>query len=316
VIYIPESIGYSSPSYDHPRSDIPYAEFAYSWTAGHSISTSAWVHIDVIHVDHAPVVGEVVSPHLFNGSDCGSSFCGLLLPFAAVDVDTTFTSTNFYRITTWPLLGDLYQVNDASLLGTQTIVDTLGLRSIPSSSSTTFAWAQAVMKASSQYSNCGPICFHLEDCPSSCTDLEYSAYQLLGPFNLYPKWADSPLAWSSAVPQSLDYIELDYGELMFVTSIEIYETWMTGTIVKVSVASEYAGNDTEWTVLWESTIGPSIPGTVARIFQPPLCACLNPIRYLRLDQNSLYGWPGMFIDHHCWMSSVTGSVMCHRLSCK
>lgn len=188
VIYVPEDVGYSSPALDHPRNPIPYTTFQYAWTDGQLISPAAIINVDVIHADHAPVAKGVTPPRLFNGSSgCNmTSSCGIQLPFSSTDVDTTFSNRTFYRITSWPLLGDLYQVPglDTGKITSTSLVRSLDtLVMIPATSSATFSWAVAVMRASSQFSNCGGDCFYVETCPKTCTDQEYSVTQILGPNN-------------------------------------------------------------------------------------------------------------------------------------
>jgi hypothetical protein len=254
--------------------------------------------MDVVHAEHAPI-GIAHSPiRVFNDTQCSTGLCGIQLPFTSTDVDATFSSTTYYRISTFPLLGELYQIGNPSTLdgSVATIITSLtGLQLISSTSSTTFAWAQAVMRVSSQFSNCGPDCYYLETCPPSCTDVAFTVNNILGAVDIYPEWSSSPLAWGGAFAYSHEWVELDYGEHMYVTSIEVYEVWVTGVVVKLSVASDYNDEDTEWTTLWESTIGPSIPGSRSRVFSPSLCACLTPVRYLRVELDSRYGWPGNVI---------------------
>lgn len=217
VIYAPEPIGYSSPATDHPLLDPPYTMFTYAWsdtiTMGGStvmhkrVSSSAVVTIQVIHVDDAPVSTVPTPVRLFNDTNCpsisssstsssssstssSSGSCGLLIPFSSTDIDPTFSNqTYYYRITSFPLLGDLFQVgatiDQSSTLSIIPTITSADYTLIPTSSETTFSWAKSLMRVSSQFSNCGYSCFHPETCPSSCTDTEYRATNVLGAYDWY-----------------------------------------------------------------------------------------------------------------------------------
>jgi hypothetical protein len=293
LIYQPEAFGYSSPSADHPRSTLPYADFTYSFTDGSHQSSISTLSIDVIHINHEPI-NDPIAPLRLCSPETEYDLCGIQLPLTASDPDdddtitnTTVTSPSYYRIIHWPLLGDLYQVSeDADLAIIEPITVSLwGLGQITTNAISSFAWASKVMSVSSPR--------YIKKCNPSLGTCN-SASNILGAYDWYPKWSIGASTWSPSSSLSLEYIELDFGQLMYVTSIEIYETWITGSVIKLSVANDWYGSEyTSWTTLWQSVDGPSIPGCAARVFAPSLCACLEAVRYLRVDIDTRYGRPSI-----------------------
>ena len=69
------------------------------------------------------------------------------------------------------------------------------------------------------------------------------ATQVLGEPNVYPKHAVDNLGYcfSTADPTSSEdeWIELLFEEEVFVTSVEVFETWAASSVVKISTAAVY-----------------------------------------------------------------------------
>jgi hypothetical protein len=261
----------------------------------------------VVHVDHAPVNNIPPPLRLCSQLPDSQYICAIKLPLTSMDMDdessddnVTTSSLPYYRITKWPLLGAVYQIPSILDVGTEPLVMQIPiwiLEALTTDATVTFAWATQVVAVSSQYSNCGSDCYHMETCGSStpCTDTSFHASNILGAYDWYPKYSSGILTWNPSSTLSLEYIELDFGQLMYVTSIEIYETWITGSVIKLSVASDWYGSEyTSWTTLWQSATGEAaIPLSSARVFAPSLCACLTSIRYLRVDIDTRYGRPSI-----------------------
>jgi hypothetical protein len=252
----------------------------------------------VIHVNHE-TTNSVYTP-IRNCNPTGPfEYCALQIPLLSYDIDDPVDAniTKYYRITKWPLLGDVYQVAmDADLTsGMPTYIEPWSISPVTTTESVTSQWVTQVMAVSSQYSNCGPQCYVPTSwtCPSTCIDTSYSANNIVGAYDWYPQYSAGSLAWKPAFTHSLEYIEVDFGNLMYITSIEIYEVWNTGGVVKISATSSWFGDFTEWTTVWESPNGAAYPGSSVSVFAPSLCACIETTRYLRIELDSTFGRPSI-----------------------
>ncbi|XP_061169141.1 uncharacterized protein LOC133178461 [Saccostrea echinata] len=79
-------------------------------------------------------------------------------------------------------------------------------------------WASEVTGYSSQYSSGG-----------------YSAKQILGKPNFYPRYGDSPLAWTQATGKlnANQFIEVKFPEKVWLTKVNIYEIWNGGAVTRI-----------------------------------------------------------------------------------
>jgi hypothetical protein len=143
----------------------------------------------------------------------------------------------------------------------------------PGSSSSTVAWANAVIGASSEW-NPAP--------------LAWSSAQALGAPDTYPNYGDFPTAWASATPnEQREYLELGYPATSDATEVHIYETMSPGAVDVVRVRN--AANQT-WHPVWSGVAAAAPP--VARIFTVTFANPGFAIDGVRLELNSpaVSGW--------------------------
>lgn len=146
-------------------------------------------------------------------------------------------------------------------------------------------WASKVIGYSSEYSNSS-----------------WSANQVLGAANTYPKYGDNSTAWAPKSVGQQEYLELEFPDEVYPTGIEIYETYWCGSVVAIKLFNPGMGS---WTTVWQ---GPPQVGTLpekARIFSPPLAQIGLKARRIRIEMDGrgaagyceidavrLIGWTG------------------------
>lgn len=116
---------------------------------------------------------------------------------------------------------------------------------------------------------------------------DWSAKQMLGQPDFYPNYGDSPLAWASADRNNgLQWVELGFAEAVYVDSVEIYEIFNPGAIVKIELLDTIGGSH----LIWEGTGGPA--GSTARVFSAKNGIVTVPCNGVRitLDTDSVSGW--------------------------
>ena len=87
-----------------------------------------------------------------------------------------------------------------------------------------------------------------------------------GPPDVYPLYGDYPGVWRQNITNSVQYIVIEYEHPVYVTGIDIYETYNAGGVKAVS------GNTPQgyWQYLWENDAQYKQHGHGANIFSPPL----------------------------------------------
>lgn len=111
---------------------------------------------------------------------------------------------------------------------------------------------------------------------SQYNDHSWSANQVIGPPNVYPSYGDLRNTWASKVIDANQFINLEFQEALYVTAIDIYETFHAGGVKAIS------GKDPggAWVTLW-STDAVSVIGQ-ARIFSPTLQKVGFPIKEIQI----------------------------------
>jgi len=165
-----------------------------------------------------------------------------------------------------PFHGKLYQLmtssrNQNSQTAPKREVDLSAARSAELT-----VWAHEVVGASSQRSTGASA---------------WAATSTLGLPDVYPAAGDSTQAWSPGGKLSAEWIELEFGERLYVTSIQIYETWFPGHVTRVS----FRHPDGTWIPAWKGSVSHSdaAAGASSRVFAPLMCAIPFPTSQVRLD---------------------------------
>nr|XP_034301077.1 uncharacterized protein LOC105339115 [Crassostrea gigas] len=114
---------------------------------------------------------------------------------------------------------------------------------------------------------------------SQWTSKRYSANQILGKPNVYPKYVDSDRSWTHAGGQNhiLQYLEMKFPRKIYVTSVNIYETLNAGAVVRISAKSP---ND-QWVEIFWTTQALHIKR--ARKFSPRIKRVKFPFNELRIE---------------------------------
>lgn len=141
------------------------------------------------------------------------------------------------------------------------------------------------------------------------TSISYTASNLAGRGNIYPSYGDFTQAcvfrtygpwWEIAPSQikpfkrtppsfsSQDYIELIFPKKVYPLSLEIYETYNPGCVVKILACERAEDTDvdtghklTRWKTLWEGE--PTTQQPTSRMFSPALNKCPFPTDLIRLE---------------------------------
>jgi len=114
----------------------------------------------------------------------------------------------------------------------------------------------------------------------------YGAHQLVGPPRVFPMHGHVLGAWQPAAvargeESKEDFVELEMATSMFVSGLEIYETFYAGSCVKVSI---WDAKRNAWDAVWRGEAQP-LPSlhTEARLFTPELESREYATQHVRLD---------------------------------
>ncbi|XP_065932791.1 F-box/LRR-repeat protein 4-like [Magallana gigas] len=123
-------------------------------------------------------------------------------------------------------------------------------------------WASEVTKFSSQY-NTG----------------SYSAKQVLGTPNVYPRYGDIPGTWTQARSQldRVHFIEVKFPRKLFLSKVNIYETYHGGAVVKISAKNK----ENQWVDIFNITHAHVI--RKSRKFSPQIKRTMFPVDELRIE---------------------------------
>ncbi|XP_061164729.1 uncharacterized protein LOC133173725 [Saccostrea echinata] len=144
-----------------------------------------------------------------------------------------------------------------------------------SSEATKREWASEVTAFSSQYSS-----------------TSYSAKQILGKPNVYPKYSQSSLAWTQAY-RHLDanqYIELKFPEKIWLTEVNIYEVYNAGAVKRILAKNEKNG----WVEIFKAPYALLIKRS--RIFSPKIKRLNFPVNELRIEVDCTASGSYVYID--------------------
>ncbi|XP_067654443.1 complement component receptor 1-like protein [Haliotis asinina] len=93
----------------------------------------------------------------------------------------------------------------------------------------------------------------------------YSATEILGEFDVYPRYGDLEGAWAPLkknCPSGKEWIQVQFAESLYIHRVDIYETHVAGVVKNVSVGKD----DGTWSSIWTASSVSVI--TQSRIFSP------------------------------------------------
>eukprot|EP00727_Mastigamoeba_balamuthi_P010014 m51a1_g5635 hypothetical protein (428) ;mRNA; r:830269-831788 len=115
---------------------------------------------------------------------------------------------------------------------------------------------------------------------SSSYERGWEADTLLGPPRVYPNYGDVRGSWAPLKQRGdMEFLELGYETPVFVTGIEIYETYNPGHVVRISVRPD---ENHPWVALYQSEV--HVAPQQSRVWMPELLPCWTiAARDVRID---------------------------------
>lgn len=121
-------------------------------------------------------------------------------------------------------------------------------------------WAKSVVEFSSQY------------------DDRYAADKILGAPNFYPKYGDHKGTWAQKTLTAKEFIVVEFDEQLYLTAVEVYETYNAGGIIRISAFDEVSGL---WIKIWENAKATRIE--TSRAFSPAIQEQAFKSKRIRVD---------------------------------
>eukprot|EP01137_Pigoraptor_chileana_P013772 Opistho-2@67664 len=259
-----------APRMDDAATGDVYDLFAFAYRLGSLVTAPAWVAVSISSLDDPP------APHP-QRVRMSATDASVYITLNSTDPDGD--DPPLITIAANPRFGALRQATpDATPIV------------VPHSQPLVQQYASAWLNVSSQFSQCGSICWSPFTCPDECTQHGWSVSNVLGPPDVYPRYADNQRAWQPLLDRGEEFVVLEYPFSIYPTGVTVYETFKPGAVVRLSVAAEWLGPQTVWSVLWEGGVQ-DVPER-ARIFSPHTCPRTVPTRFLRVDLNTKLrpGW--------------------------
>ena len=152
----------------------------------------------------------------------------------------------------------------------------------------------------------------------SCSEISWQANQFVGAPDFYPGYGDTPVGWDLSHENSgREFIEVKFPTPVYVTAMEIYETYKPGAIHTISTTEDYVDDntiaccgldspstlcasnggpyaacskDTTWNAVWSGTAENA--GEASRVLEPPVCPFAYKTDTIRLDLDTAAasGW--------------------------
>jgi len=117
---------------------------------------------------------------------------------------------------------------------------------------------------------------------SSSYERGWEANTVCGPPLVYPRYGDITGAWAPARSSGTkEFLELRYLHKWYVTSIDVFETYNPGHIVRISAGIETTYNGIIWYPIWQGEIDRKFPKS--RIFSPPITPFPYKTDCIRID---------------------------------
>ena len=121
-------------------------------------------------------------------------------------------------------------------------------------------WVKGVVQFSSEY------------------DDRFAADKIIGEPNVYPKYGDYPGAWAQKTLSAKEFIVVEFDEQLYLTGVDIYETYNAGAVIGISAFDEVSGL---WINLWKTAQATRIE--TSRIFSPAIQEQAIKSRRIRVD---------------------------------
>ncbi|XP_062596729.1 uncharacterized protein LOC134258201 isoform X3 [Saccostrea cucullata] len=136
-------------------------------------------------------------------------------------------------------------------------------------------WASEVLAFSSEYSS-----------------TSYSAKQILGKPNVYPKYGASSKAWTQGYGQTnaKQYVELKFPEKIWLAHVNIYEVYNAGAVTRILAKNGEHG----WVEIARAPYAHLIKR--ARIFSPEIKRVDFPVNELRIEVDCTVSRSYVYID--------------------
>ena len=114
---------------------------------------------------------------------------------------------------------------------------------------------------------------------SQYNDSSWKADMIIGPPKVYPRYGDIPGTWAQGRTDSSQFIELEYNMELFIQGIDIYETFHSGGVTKISSLDKSG----RWQVLWKTDRPENLE--LSRVFSPEIKQLHYKTACIRLDVN-------------------------------
>ena len=109
-----------------------------------------------------------------------------------------------------------------------------------------------------------------------------AADRILGPPLVYPNYGNFQNTWSQALIGSFrNFIELEFPQEVYVTKINIFETYHAGAITRIQLRNKKLG---AWITAWENSHPLNIDSS--RMFSPSLEQTYFKTNQVRLEINN------------------------------
>ncbi|XP_061164565.1 F-box/LRR-repeat protein 4-like [Saccostrea echinata] len=109
----------------------------------------------------------------------------------------------------------------------------------------------------------------------------YSAKQIVGKPNVYPRYGDSQGTWTQATGQLNEnqFIQVRFPEKVWITEVNIYETYNAGTVKRILAKNK----ENQWEEIFAVSHVHPIMIRKARKFSPKIKKVNFPVNELRIE---------------------------------
>uniref|UniRef100_A0A7S1PGP3 BTB domain-containing protein n=1 Tax=Percolomonas cosmopolitus TaxID=63605 RepID=A0A7S1PGP3_9EUKA len=141
---------------------------------------------------------------------------------------------------------------------------------------------------------------------------KWSAKCVIGPPSVYPTHADDPRAWAPKKYHHMEYIEVTFQTAVFPLELQVYETYIPGSIVKISMRASL--ND-PWTEVYQNARDEvAAMQDVSRIWRVPFGGSDQKFKHVRLDMDNTmstsgFVWPSWSeLDAICLIGTTSKQI--------
>lgn len=108
----------------------------------------------------------------------------------------------------------------------------------------------------------------------------FAASNVIGKPTVYPQYGDLNGVWAQRELNRNQYITLRFEEEIYVTGLNVYETFHAGAITRIKLKNKEMD---EWVTVWKARDNQPLDISKSRIFSPPLQQTLFKAQDVRLD---------------------------------